>query len=98
MPRRFSSNVQMKKGMAPKMASKPARERIEETIPWFRAEVFCSSAVFFVALLLYCFTLAPTVTPTDSGELIVVARGLGIAHPPGVPLWIMLAHLASLVP
>jgi hypothetical protein len=30
--------------------------------------------------------------------LIVVAHGLGIAHPPGFPLWIILAHLASLVP
>jgi tetratricopeptide (TPR) repeat protein len=54
--------------------------------------------VFLVALILYSWTLAPTVTLTDSGELIVVARGLGIAHPPGVPLWIILAHLASLVP
>jgi tetratricopeptide (TPR) repeat protein len=54
--------------------------------------------VFLVALLLYSWTLAPTVTLTDSGELIVVARGLGIAHPPGVPLWIVLTHLASLVP
>jgi tetratricopeptide (TPR) repeat protein len=54
--------------------------------------------VFLIALLLYSWTLAPTVTLTDSGELIVVARGLGIAHPPGVPLWIILAHLASLVP
>ena len=88
----------MKKAMAPKTASKAARDRNEEAIAWFRAELFCASAVFLVALLLYCFTLAPTVTPTDSGELIVVARGLGIAHPPGVPLWIMLAHLASLVP
>ena len=53
---------------------------------------------FSYALLLYCCTLAPTVTLTDSGELIVVAHGLGVAHPPGVPLWVMLAHLASLVP
>jgi hypothetical protein len=88
----------MKKAMAPKTAPKAARERNEETIPRFRTELFCASAVFLVALLLYCCTLAPTVTPTDSGELIVVARGLGVAHPPGVPLWIMLAHLASLVP
>src|SRR5207247_2980030 len=98
MPRRFSSNVQLKKAMAPRTASKAARERNEETIPWFRTELFCTSAVFLVALLLYCCTLAPTVTLTDSGELIVVAHGLGVAHPPGVPLWIMLAHLASLVP
>jgi hypothetical protein len=34
----------------------------------------------------------------DSGELIVVAHGLGVAHPPGFPLWVMLAHLASLMP
>jgi Protein of unknown function (DUF2723) len=88
----------MKKAMALKTASKAARERNEETLRWFRAELFCASTVFLVALLLYCCTLAPTVTPTDSGELIVVAHGLGIAHPPGVPLWIMLAHLASLVP
>src|SRR6266478_4133697 len=98
MARRFSSNVQLKKAMAPKTASKAARERNEETVPWFRTELFCSSAVFLVALLLYCCTLAPTVTLTDSGELIVVAHGLGVAHPPGVPLWDMLAHLASLVP
>ncbi len=61
-------------------------------------ELFCAGTVFLIALVLYCWTLAPTVTLTDSGELIVVARGLGIAHPPGVPLWIILAHLASLVP
>ena len=61
-------------------------------------ELFCAGTVFLIALLLYSWTLAPTVTLTDSGELIVVARGLGIAHPPGVPLWIILAHLASLVP
>ena len=61
-------------------------------------QLLCAGTVFVVALLLYSWTLAPTVTLTDSGELIVVARGLGIAHPPGVPLWIILAHLASLVP
>ena len=61
-------------------------------------ELICAGTVFLVALLLYSWTLAPTVTLTDSGELMVVARGLGIAHPPGVPLWTVLAHLASLVP
>jgi tetratricopeptide (TPR) repeat protein len=28
----------------------------------------------------------------------LAAYGLGVAHPPGVPLWVMLTHLASLVP
>ena len=66
--------------------------------PSSRAELLCAGTVFLAALLLYSWTLAPTVTLTDSGELIVVAYGLGVAHPPGVPLWALLAHLASLVP
>ena len=67
-------------------------------IRWSRAELLCAGMVFLAALFLYSWTLAPTVTLTDSGELIVVAHGLGVAHPPGVPLWVILAHLASLVP
>src|ERR1700686_2045099 len=67
-------------------------------IRWSRAELLCAGMVFLAALFLYSWTLAPTVTLTDSGELILVAYGLGVAHPPGVPLWIILAHLASLVP
>src|SRR6266576_769715 len=68
------------------------------TISWSRAELLCGGTVFLAALLLYSWTLAPTVTLTDSGELIVVAQGLGVAHPPGFPLWVILAHLASRVP
>src|SRR6266487_5326966 len=68
------------------------------TISSSRAELFCAGTVFVIALILYSWTLAPTVTLTDSGELIVVAQGLGVAHPPGVPLWVILAHLASLLP
>jgi hypothetical protein len=66
--------------------------------PLISVELFCAGIVFLVALLTYSWTLAPTVTLTDSGELIVVAHGLGIAHPPGVPLWIILAHFALFVP
>ena len=63
-----------------------------------RTELLCAGAVFVLALLLYSWTLAPTVTLVDSGELILAAWDLGIAHPPGFPLWVMLAHLASLLP
>jgi tetratricopeptide (TPR) repeat protein len=79
-------------------ASKFAQQTNSRITPFASVELFCAGTVFLLALLLYSWTLAPTVTLTDSGELIVVARGLGIAHPPGVPLWIILAHLASLVP
>jgi hypothetical protein len=94
------------------MARRPARnvqrqkETIRRPVPAAngtrpissRAELLCAGAVFLVALVVYGSTLAPTVTLTDSGELIVAAYGLGVAHPPGFPLWVMLAHLASLVP
>lgn len=55
-------------------------------------------AVFVVSLAVYAWTLAPTVTLVDSGELILAARSLGVAHPPGFPLYVLLAHLATLVP
>src|SRR2546428_6901890 len=63
-----------------------------------KAEVLCAGSVFFASLFIYNRTLAPTVTLVDSGELIVAARSLGVAHPPGFPFYLMLAHLASLVP
>lgn len=65
----------------------------------FRYKTLISAElVFFVALFVYTWTLSPTVTLVDSGELIVAARFLGVAHPPGFPLYLILAHLASLVP
>jgi hypothetical protein len=63
-----------------------------------QAVLLCAGVVFWTALVLYGWTLAPTVTLVDSGELIVVAHFLGVAHPPGFPLWTMLAHVASLMP
>ncbi|HUK91391.1 MAG TPA: DUF2723 domain-containing protein [Blastocatellia bacterium] len=54
--------------------------------------------VFVVSLAVYLKTLAPTVTLVDSGELIVASRLLGVAHPPGFPLYVVLAHLFSLLP
>jgi hypothetical protein len=52
----------------------------------------------FVPLLVYVWTLAPTVTLEDSGEFITVARYLGVAHPPGYPLWCLVAHAFTWLP
>src|SRR5213079_751863 len=75
---------------------KSAQPMNHRTRPLASMELFCASIAFLVALFLYSWTLAPTVTLTDSGELIVVAHGLGVAHPPGFPLWVILALFASL--
>ncbi|HEY6332560.1 MAG TPA: DUF2723 domain-containing protein, partial [Blastocatellia bacterium] len=63
-----------------------------------KVRLFCFVFVFGLSLVVYLKTLAPTVTLVDSGELIVAARWLGVAHPPGFPLYVLLAHLATLLP
>ena len=50
---------------------------------------------FFVALLTYVLTLAPTVSFWDCGEYISASSNLGIAHPPGAPLFQMLGAFIS---
>jgi hypothetical protein len=67
-------------------------------VPGARTTWTCAAVVFVAALAAYVLTLAPTVTLVDSGELIVAAHGLGVAHPPGFPLYVMLGHAASRVP
>src|SRR5260370_6396093 len=91
-------NLSAKPGPFAKPASKSNRQVEAAGILSSKAELLCAGAVFLVALLLFSLTLAPTVTLTDSGELILAAQGLGVAHPTGVPLWVIIAHHASLVP
>jgi tetratricopeptide (TPR) repeat protein len=45
------------------------------------------------SFLVYCITLAPTVTLEDSGELAVAGESLGVPHPPGYPIWTILAWI-----
>jgi hypothetical protein len=52
-----------------------------------------------LALTVYLATLHPGLPAGDSGELIVVAHDLGVAHPPGYPLYTWLGHaLLAAVP
>jgi len=62
-----------------------------------RAGAGCLAAAA-IAAFVYGLTLSPTVGAGDSGELILAAHTLGIPHPPGYPLWLLLARLADLMP
>jgi hypothetical protein len=57
-----------------------------------------SAAAFVLPLALYVATLAPTVTLEDSGEFIAGALHLGVVHPPGYPLWCLVAHAFTKLP
>ncbi|HEU5467265.1 MAG TPA: DUF2723 domain-containing protein [Gemmatimonadales bacterium] len=47
---------------------------------------------------LYLLTLAPTVQYWDAPEYMAAAHGFGIPHPPGNPLFVLLAHVWGLLP
>ncbi len=64
---------------------------------WTRAGAGCLAAAA-IAALIYGWTLSPSVGAGDSGELILAAQSLGIAHPPGYPVWVLLARIAALLP
>ncbi|WP_337170912.1 DUF2723 domain-containing protein [Gemmatimonas aurantiaca] len=50
-----------------------------------------------VLFTLYLATAAPDLTFWDASELTTAAHTLGIPHPPGTPLWVLLGHVCALV-
>ncbi len=82
-----------------KTSPAPLSRREQEESPNFPGNPWLVLlAVFLISGLGYLLTLAPTVTSEDSGELITAAVTLGVPHPPGYPLWTLLAHAFSLLP
>jgi hypothetical protein len=57
-----------------------------------------AAALAVLGGLLYWYTLVPGLLPADSGEFQLVAATLGVAHPPGFPLYTLLGHLFTRLP
>jgi len=55
-------------------------------------------ATFAVIFVLYLLTLSPTVAFWDAPEYITAAKVLGIPHPPGNPLFTLMAHVWGMLP
>jgi Tfp pilus assembly protein PilF len=51
-----------------------------------------------VTFAVFAATSARTITGEDCGELVAAAHLLGVAHPPGYPLWCLLAKAATYLP
>lgn len=71
----------------------PPIERSAATGTWLVA-----LAIGGVSFAAYLATLYPSVAGGDSGELTVVAATGGVAHPPGYPLYTMLARMFASLP
>ncbi|MCH7760800.1 tetratricopeptide repeat protein [candidate division TA06 bacterium] len=55
-------------------------------------------AVFGVVLSVYLWTIAPTVAFWDNGEFIACSYILGVPHPPGTPLQVLIGKIFSFLP
>ncbi len=55
-------------------------------------------AVFLLSLTVYSLCLQPGVGFTDAGELAGACRSLGVAHPTGYPLFVLLGFVWSYLP
>jgi hypothetical protein len=52
--------------------------------------------MFLISTTVYLLTLEPTVSFWDCGEFILSAFKLQVGHPPGAPLFLMMARIATL--
>jgi len=64
----------------------------------WKKDILISAVLFALSLLVYVKTLCPTVSTGDSGELIAASHCLGIAHPPGYPLYVIAGKLFTFLP
>ncbi|MBN1383999.1 MAG: DUF2723 domain-containing protein, partial [Elusimicrobia bacterium] len=52
---------------------------------------------FLLSFAVYLATLCPTVYVGDSGEFATAAYTLGITHPPGYPLYVILGKIFTII-
>jgi Protein of unknown function (DUF2723) len=63
-----------------------------------RLDAGISTFVFIISLAIYVRTLAPSMLYGDSAEFQTIAYTLGMGHPTGYPIYILLAKLFTFIP
>jgi hypothetical protein len=76
----------------------PSKGAVAVQEPSTRPPYRMAALVSLGTLALYVLTLAPTTQFWDTSEYIAAAYVLGIPHPPGNPLFVLIAHVWGLLP
>src|SRR4051812_11781845 len=64
----------------------------------YRPSYKAALTVMLVTLVLYLITLAPSTAMWDTSEYIAAAYTLGLPHPPGNPLFVIIGRVFSILP
>lgn len=62
-----------------------------------KIDIIFSSAAFLFTFLLYLFTLTPSLSAGDNGELTTAAYFLGVGHAPGYPFYTLMSKLFTYI-
>jgi len=57
-----------------------------------------AAVIFVIGLVIYGITVAPTTSYWDCGEFITCSYILGVPHPPGAPLYILIGRVFTMLP
>lgn len=63
-----------------------------------KIDIIFSSVAFLFTFLLYLFTLTPSLSAGDNGELTTAAYFLGVGHAPGYPFYTLMSKLFAYIP
>ena len=94
MARRKPTAAPARKEPGPSAAPEP----LPRPVALDRGDWAAGAIVAALAAILYGVTAARDLVLGDTPELMTAAATLGVAHPPGYPLFTMLGHLFSLLP
>src|SRR6059058_3701662 len=82
------------------IAQRPARtEGREPSLDLdYRPSYLAGGIVTLLVFVLYLVTLAPSTAMWDTSEYIAAAYTLGLPHPPGNPLFVLIGRVFSILP
>jgi hypothetical protein len=63
-----------------------------------RNRYLAAAGTSLAVFILYLLTLSPSVAMWDAGEYLAAVKSLGIPHQPGNPMFVLVGHVAGLLP